>query len=244
MTGSHDWADGASSLLALHPLGHSGAFFGQLDADWPAVNMVCPDLPGHGTRAAVLPKTFRDFVDVAADAMAALPTPIHVLGHSLGGAVAGELVATAPDRIATLTLVATPLRGMPVFHDRACACAKGGMDGVTEDTLARWFGHAPRPQAAMEALSAMSPGAFDAVWHAFAGFRGFEALPGPLPPTLVIGFTDDISTPPHVQDDIADALRATGTAVRRVDVAGAGHMGMMQQPDAVLRLLTDHMGTI
>ena len=66
------------------------------------------DLPGHGGSSkqvadgsvAGLAKTVRDYMDAAGIEKA------HLVGHSLGGAIAIEIAAAAPERVTALTLVA------------------------------------------------------------------------------------------------------------------------------------------
>lgn len=225
------------TVLALHPLGHSGSFFQrfaeQLGTGW---NVLAPNLPGHGSLAEAPPRTFGDFVDVARAATLQLPARCHLLGHSLGGAVAGDLARLMPERFASLTLVASPIEGSDIFAQRAVAVERGGMEAVLPDTLDRWFGKAARPKEAAAALRAMRPEDFDAVWRAFAQFQGFGQVTQPWPPTLVISFEDDTSTPPGMQQRLAEAIRASGAHVQFATVRDAGHMGMMQK----LANVTDH----
>lgn len=66
------------------------------------------DLPGHGGSskqvddgsAAALAKTVRDYMDAAGIERA------HLVGHSLGGAIAMEIALASPERVTALTLVA------------------------------------------------------------------------------------------------------------------------------------------
>ena len=81
---------GAPALLLLHGLGATGAVWDGLAAllpeTWPGAWIV-PDLPGHG-RSARLPRY--SFGGLAAEVARLVDpdTPLAVLGHSLGGAVA------------------------------------------------------------------------------------------------------------------------------------------------------------
>ncbi|GHD67247.1 pimeloyl-ACP methyl ester esterase BioH [Jeongeupia chitinilytica] len=69
------------------------------------------DLPGHGRSAADAPLSLAMMVD-ALDA--AFPFPVHVVGWSLGGAVAAAWAARSPDKLRSLTLVASS----PCFMQR------------------------------------------------------------------------------------------------------------------------------
>ncbi|WP_045386324.1 alpha/beta fold hydrolase, partial [Mycobacterium kyorinense] len=46
---------------------------------------------------------------------------------------------------------------------------------------------------------------------------------------LVIGFADDMVTPPHLSREVADAI-PNG---RYLQIADAGHLGFLERPDAV-----------
>jgi len=74
-------------VAALQNAGHSAA----------AIN-----LPGRdGTTQPVL----SDYVRVVADAVAAAPSPVILVAHSLGGIAAGEYIATYPGAVKALVLV-------------------------------------------------------------------------------------------------------------------------------------------
>jgi pyruvate dehydrogenase E2 component (dihydrolipoamide acetyltransferase) len=66
------------------------------------------DLPGHGgSEKDVGDGTAAVLVDAVAHAVTALGLPlVHLIGHSMGGAIAALLTAQHPDRIASLTLIA------------------------------------------------------------------------------------------------------------------------------------------
>jgi pyruvate dehydrogenase E2 component (dihydrolipoamide acetyltransferase) len=101
--------DAGTPILMIHGFGAdlSTWMFNQqaLAADRPVYAI---DLPGHGGSskqvedgsAAGLARTVRAYMDAAGIARA------HLVGHSLGGAIAVEIALAAPERVAALTLVA------------------------------------------------------------------------------------------------------------------------------------------
>lgn len=225
------WGDGDQSVLCLHPLGQEAAYFGDLAAALgPGWRVVAYDQRGHGAAAGQPAKSFKQMVD---DAEAALRQcgASHVAGFSMGGAIASELARRRPPR--TLTLAATPHKGLPVFVERARAVREGSVEAVAEGTLARWFGDAayePAAERARASLLRLSPEGFDAAWRAFATFEGYEERAVALPPTLCLAYGNDLSTPPDVLDAIARAIRAGGGTAERETIPGAGHMGLLQKP--------------
>lgn len=92
----HGWLD---NVLSFQPM------FGHLDG----LQLVCLDFPGHGDsppRADAARYHFDDYVfDVLAAADALGWERFHLLGHSLGGAVATVLTAGCPERVESLSVI-------------------------------------------------------------------------------------------------------------------------------------------
>jgi len=227
------------TVLAFHMLGLQASSFSGMVQRFPGqLHLHAYDQRGHGRAAATPPAHFAQWVTDAEAALARIETdPVHLVGSSMGGAVAAQLCARAPrNRIASLTLIATPAQGDPRFAARGHAMRDGSLERVIETTLDRWFGPRQRPAASREAeasLRAMSPIGFDAAWQALAQFEGFASIAEKLPPTLCLAFTDDLSTPPATLDAIAHTLQKAGVAVRRADIAGTGHAGLLEKPAEV-----------
>jgi pimeloyl-ACP methyl ester carboxylesterase len=72
--------------------------------------VVAPNLPGHGANAAPLAQqTLGDYVATIVAAVDASPTPVILVGHSMGGAVISRVAELRPDRISRLVYVAAYL---------------------------------------------------------------------------------------------------------------------------------------
>lgn len=105
----HCWGpDDAEPLLLLHGWGDSGATFQFLvDAMGAERRCIAPDWRGFGD-TAWSPAGYW-FPDYLADLDAILdwlgPGPVRVLGHSMGGNVAGLFAGARPERIRALVLV-------------------------------------------------------------------------------------------------------------------------------------------
>ena len=107
-------------VLLLHGFGADMTTWmfnqGALAEDRPVYAL---DLPGHGGSekavadgsAAALAGTVRAYMDAAGIGRA------HLVGHSLGGAIAVEVAASAPDRVSALTLVAPAGFGPAIAGD-------------------------------------------------------------------------------------------------------------------------------
>lgn len=101
---------GAPRLLALHGWLDNAASFLPM-APWlvESFDLVALDLPGHGWSAHRPEGAWYTFVDWLDDVLAALEAlgwpRCHVLGHSMGGAIASVFAAAAPGRVGKLALI-------------------------------------------------------------------------------------------------------------------------------------------
>ncbi|HET7539068.1 MAG TPA: alpha/beta hydrolase [Polyangiaceae bacterium] len=79
----------------------------------PHFRVICPDLLGFGRSSAITgPFSHTRTLE---QVITRLGHPrVHIVGHSLGGRIAGEFVQTYPDRVASLTLAAADLGGVPL----------------------------------------------------------------------------------------------------------------------------------
>jgi lipase len=97
---------GPVRVLAIHGLTGYGGRWRNLADYLPEIAIAAPDLLGHGRSSWAAPWT----IDANAAALAALleddaDTPVLVVGHSFGGAVALQLAAARPDLVAALLLL-------------------------------------------------------------------------------------------------------------------------------------------
>jgi pimeloyl-ACP methyl ester carboxylesterase len=92
----HGWLDNAASFVPLAPL------LNRLD-------LVAPDLPGHGHSEHRHPTSRYHFIDYLFNIDAALDvlgwTDCHLLGHSLGAAISAVYSAGAPERVRSIVLL-------------------------------------------------------------------------------------------------------------------------------------------
>jgi pyruvate dehydrogenase E2 component (dihydrolipoamide acetyltransferase) len=104
----HALGDAGPHLLMLHGFGSDRAswFLNQTDAASYAQTLAL-DLPGHGASTVALDDgaSAPAVAGLVAAALGGSGEPVHVAGHSFGGAVAIALAATRPNLVASLTLV-------------------------------------------------------------------------------------------------------------------------------------------
>lgn len=116
--------DGAPRVLALHGWLDNAASFVPLAPLLPGLDLVAPDLPGHG-RSDPLPRgcdysfagTLHTLLDIA-DALGW--ERFALLGHSMGAGLSSMLAAGCPDRITRLVAIEA-LGALPEAPDRTAA---------------------------------------------------------------------------------------------------------------------------
>ena len=109
LTGLRCGSSGTPRVLALHGWLDNAASFVPLAAQWGDIELVALDLPGHGASAHLPPSADYTAAAAARAAFAAADAlgweRFHLLGHSLGGAVASVMAAARPQRITRLALI-------------------------------------------------------------------------------------------------------------------------------------------
>lgn len=208
--------------------------------------VVAWDLPGHGHSPAASPFD----VDALAAAVLTLAdefTPagrFHYAGDSLGGAVGLQLLLAAPHRVASATLICTgAVIGMPAgWHERAATVRTSGIDAVVDVSAQRWFspGFLDRQPgigaALLDALRATDAESYAQACEALASFDVTARLAEIAAPVLAIAGGDDVPTPPHDLQRIADGV----VHGRLVVLPGVGHLAPAEAPHRVAQLVVEH----
>jgi pimeloyl-ACP methyl ester carboxylesterase len=90
---------GRPTVVLLHGVGNNGSMWRDLMAGLPGYHCIAPDLPGHGDSRGIRWKNRAATAELVAALIQSEATAgrAHVVGLSLGGSVALELLATRPD---------------------------------------------------------------------------------------------------------------------------------------------------
>ena len=100
---------GAPKVLALHGWLDNAASFVPLAARLPGIELVAPDLPGHGRSAHLAPGadySFAGAVNAVLDIADALGWErFALLGHSMGAGIGSLLAAACPQRVARFVAI-------------------------------------------------------------------------------------------------------------------------------------------
>lgn len=195
----------------------------------PAVAIV--EMTGAGSAAAMAGK-------ILADA----PERFALLGFSLGGIVALEMAAQAPERIARLALVNTtprpdPARNAKVRREAVAKARREGMDHYVLDAWQDLVSPANRDDAALQALivdMAQRAGADVLAEQSEIAINRADSRPrlsAITVPTLVLAGEDERVCPIVGHREIAEAV----PGAQFFTIPGAGHFAPLENPAAVAR---------
>lgn len=215
----------------------------QLEALRGKYTVIAPDLPGHG-RSDPLPSkpSIGDYSEAVAGLMEALGTgEAVVVGHSMGGAVALQLVLDHPERVRGLVLANTgaKLGVSPPLLEALREDFAGAVDIGWRSMLG---GKGRRREGELEELRREMEGTRPEVGMAdFEACHAFDCR-GRLheieKPTLIIGGYDDTLTPPWYHEYLHRHIRGSSLSLLR----GVGHLSMVEDPPSFNSLLLDFLG--
>ncbi len=131
---------GAIPILLLHGFAADSTGWAKLEPHLAGQRLLRLDLPNHGGGPRASITGFADLAARMRAAFDALPdTLVHLVGHSLGGAVAVALADTRPRRIASLTLIAPAGLGAEIDGPALAGITRASQ----ADSLAPWLRRLP-----------------------------------------------------------------------------------------------------
>ena len=239
-----------AAVLFVHGVGSTGAIWDyQIEALADRYRCFAVELRGNGVPKPEPPPdqiTRQGFVDdVLAVADAAGAGRFHFVGCSLGGAVGFELWKRAPERVASLTFVAS-FAWYPeatAYVDRVIANveAAGSMDRFAHER-AKLLGMPPgrRTDETIAQMACKTVASYCATTRATWTGEFRDVLPAITVPTLVICGEKDTVAPPTFSEEIAAGIKGAELHV----LPQAGHVANADAPEAFNALLASFLSRV
>ena len=239
-------------LVLLHGLGCSARDWGlQIPALSAHYRVIAPSLRGFGgSDKPGGPCSIMQYADDIVALLDALDIErAHVLGHSMGGAVALQLAVAHQDRLESLIVINSQARFAVrdwrryfTLLMRFMMNGTTGMERLTRFVARQLFPHDSQSslRADMaERYSANDRRAYVAALHALAGWSVEDMVDTVTLPTLVLAG----------DQDVAPVERSRAFAQRMPDadmhvVSDSGHATPFDQSDVVNKLVLDFLGTM
>lgn len=209
---------------------------------WPrtALDLGCP---------VVVPMGYGDastLADMAERVLQTAPARFSLLGHSMGGRVALEIIRRSPERVERLALVSTGVHLLrPGEANSRHALLDIGIAEGAEALVNRWLPPmvAPSRRTDEDLLAPLKSMCVQAGVDTYAAQIAAllhrpeveSLLPGITCPTQVMVGSEDQWSPPDQHRAIADAIP---NAVLKI-VEGSGHMLPAEAPDAFVAAVAD-----
>lgn len=231
------WKLGNAPVVLLHGLGgDTGMWFYQTPALCRRFSTLAVDLRGHGGSSR--PDGEWSIAAMARDVARLLRNlgaeKAHLVGLSMGGAVAQQFALDYPYAVASLVLANTfcgLANGSQGAVDEALRFIEGNsMQAVATRRITDAFSDAVDPELRDHVVGRVArcdKASYVRAARALGAFSVRDRLGEISTPTLVLVGALDRVTPPALSEEIANRV----TGARLVRIAGAGHISNLERPD-------------
>lgn len=233
---------GDEPILFVHGNLASGRWWEPVISRLPTerYRMVAPDLRGCGQSDK--PETGYTVPELAEDVRAFVATmglhSFHLVGHSMGGAIALLYALDHPTMARSLTLIApVPPEGLTLSEDLYPLMQQMRMDrarlreGFMEFLPA--MAHDDLLEAFVDDALACHPACFDELPRSFEMLRFADRLEELRAPTLIVWGEEDRLIPRPAMERLHDAIPGSRLEI----LPGIGHGPQVETPDQLSRLL-------
>jgi pimeloyl-ACP methyl ester carboxylesterase len=199
------------------------------------------DMPGYGRSPPIEPYNFKGLAESCIALIEGLGCAhVVLLGHSMGGMVAQEVVARRPDLVSRLVLCGTsPAFGKPdgewqraFLAERTAPLDAGqSMAELAELLVPRMIGPGSLPEGvrlATHCMAGVNPSTYRRALEAMLGFDRRANLQHIHVPTLLIAGEHDRNAPPAMMKKMGQAIAGSTF----LEMAGIGHLQNLEAPEA------------
>lgn len=225
------------AVIFLHGAGGNHLFWPPELRRLPGQRIYALDLPSHGKSEGIGLQSIADYAECVLDFMNSLKLRRAIfVGHSMGGAVALWLGIHRPARTLGLGLIATAPR-LRVSPELLTSASNPAAFQLAINNIVEWSfsSHAdPRlKELAAQRLAEVRPPVLQGDFMACAAYDETDLLGRITAPTLVICGTEDKMTPLYLSQAMRERIK--NALLHTID--GAGHMVMLEKPQAVAGVL-------
>ncbi|RYF17533.1 MAG: alpha/beta fold hydrolase [Comamonadaceae bacterium] len=243
---------GGPTVLMLHGIGGGHlAFAPQVESLASAgYRAVAWDMPGYGHSAPIEPYTFKGLAQSCVQLIESLKVDnVILVGHSMGGMVAQEVVARRPELVSRLVLCGTsPAFGKPdgdwqrefIAQRTAPLDAGQSMAELAETLVPRMVGPGSLPEGVRLATHCMGlvPAAtYRRALECIVTFDRRDNLGNIHVPTLLLAGEHDRNAPPSVMKKMAQAIAGSTF----LEMKGIGHLQNLEAPEEFDALLLNFL---
>ncbi len=228
-------------VILLHGAGSNRLCWPSAIRRLPGHKMIALDLPGHGRSEGVAPQSVAEYANAVVEFMMEMGIyKASFVGHSLGSAIALHLAVQHPDRIAQLGVISggaalnIPANILTAFSNPTTF--KEGLNYLEQVLFGPSASDSLKKQV-LDTLQNMRQGVLYGDWLACASFDLHDTVKQIKAPTWIIVGDHDQLTPPYQSRYLADKIKKSTLKL----VPGAGHMLILEAPDAVSKGLADFL---
>jgi 3-oxoadipate enol-lactonase len=244
------------TVLMLHGIGGGHlAFAPQVETLASAgYRAVAWDMPGYGHSAPIEPYTFKGLAESCIRLIEALLASderggLVLLGHSMGGMVAQEVVARRPDLVRQLILCGTsPSFGKPegdwqqdFIRQRTAPLDAGQtMAEMAEVLVPQMIGPGSLPEGvrlAVHCMGQVNPSTYRRALECIVTFDRRANLGHIHAPTLLLAGEHDKNAPPAVMQKMARAILGS----TYLEMKGVGHLMNLEAPEEFDQLVLNFL---
>jgi pimeloyl-ACP methyl ester carboxylesterase len=197
-----------------------------------SMEVILIDLPGHGQSIGKGFMTIEEARDMVRDVILELGIKkCFLAGHSMGGGIAMSFALTYPELLKGIILICTgaKLKVLPSILDGVMKDKEATVRMIMMDYA---FSKKAPQKMKDNGFKDMMKSSSETIYQGFMACDHFSAI-GSLDkitlPTMIIGGKDDLLTPPSYSEYLHKKIGGSNMVI----IEDAGHMVMIEQPDAM-----------